>query len=214
MASFARRFRPKSGQRSTPTIHRTGRAGFDFTRHIRIVCHDMVTRLPELGHIDMQRVAISFSQTRKPVSHGLQAALTPMRFEGGQRWTTRRGRRLGVQQILDAAGNEMLYLLSFYMPRFQNQPFQEKLITILHELWHISPQFDGDLRRHSGRCYVHTHSERQYDAAMAELARRWLALRPPREFYAFLYSSFPQLAQQHGGVFGTKIPAPKLIPID
>ena len=88
------------------------------------------------------------------------------------------------------------------------------LTTILLELWHFSLHSDGDLRRHPSRCYGHTHSERQYDDAMAELARQWLAFRPPREYYAFLYSSFPQLAQQHGGVFGTKIPAPKLIPID
>ncbi|MDH3716505.1 MAG: hypothetical protein OES79_00160 [Planctomycetota bacterium] len=196
-----------AGPRHTPP-------GFDFTLYIRAVCHDMVRRLPQLQHIDLRRVAISFSQARKSVAHGLQAALTPMRFEGGRSYTVRRGRRLGVQQIVDTDGNEMLYLLSFYLPRFMNQAFEEKLVTVLHELWHISPHFDGDLRRLPGRCYVHSHSEQEYDAAMAQLARQWLALHPPPELYAFLRKTFVDLQHEHGQVFGTRIAAPKLIPLD
>jgi hypothetical protein len=174
----------------------------------------MVGRLAELQHIDMSRVAIGFCQTRKPVAHGLQAALTPMRFEGGQCSTVRRNRKLTVQQIVDETGREFLYLLTFYLPRFLDQPLHEKLVTILHELWHISPGFDGDLRRHEGRCYVHTASEREYDAAMAVLAQKWLARRPPLAIYEFLQESFGSLCAKHGRVYGTRIPAPKLIPAE
>ncbi|NIN76707.1 MAG: hypothetical protein GTO26_02665 [Planctomycetales bacterium] len=212
------RKRPASPQRQPPAgnapPHPGRPGGFDFTERIRAVCQDMVTRLPPLQHIDLRRVAISFCQARKAVPHGLQAALTPMRFEGGRTYTVRRGRRLGVQQIVDHQGVEMLYLLSFYLPRFQNLVFEEKLVTLLHELWHISPQFDGDLRRLPGRCYVHSSSEQQYDAAMARLAHQWLARQPPPELYAFLHKSFTQLQQEQGPVFGTRIAAPKLICLD
>ena len=61
-----------------------------------------------------------------------------------------------LKGLFDAKGVEMLYILKFYLPRFQNEPFEEKLTTIFHELWHISSDFNGDIRRHSGRCYVHT----------------------------------------------------------
>ncbi len=206
----ARQPPPRAADRPPPHPPR----GFDFTRQIRAVCHDMTARLPPLRHIDLQRVAISFCQARKAVAHGLQAALTPMRFAGGRPDTVRNGRRLGVQQIVDSNGVEMLYLLSFYLPRFQNQSFEEKLVTVLHELWHISPHFDGDLRRLPGRCYVHSHSERQYDQAMAKLARQWLALGPPPQLYAFLRKSFTQLQREHGQVFGTRIAAPQLICLD
>ena len=76
-----------------------------------------------------------------------------MRFKGGERDLLKKNEQWQVQQIRDQQGREMLYLLSFYMPRFQNLSFSEKLITILHELWHISPDFDGDLRRLAGRRY-------------------------------------------------------------
>lgn len=186
--------------------------GFNFTQRIRAVCADMIARLPELAHIDLPRVAISFSQARKNVGHGLHATLTPMRFEEGRMWTERRGQRYTAQRLYDEDGQEYLYILSFYLPRFLNHTLDEKLTTILHELWHISPTFDGDLRRHPGRCYVHSSSEREYDAAMARLAQKWLALEPPENVYGFLHLSFADLQRRYGKVVGTKIPNPRLIP--
>ena len=105
----------------------------------------------------------------------------------------------------------MLYLLSFYLPRFLERPFEEKLATVVHELWHIGPAFDGDLRRHPGRCYAHTHSQKQYDALVQKLAERWLALDPPAEIHAFLHSNFRQLEARYGRVFGQKIRTPRLL---
>lgn len=58
-------------------------AGFDFTARIRPICADMTRRVPELAHIDFGRVAVSFRQARKAVSHGMYASLTPLRFAGG-----------------------------------------------------------------------------------------------------------------------------------
>ena len=154
-------------------------SAFDFTLHIRHVAEDMAGRLPELAHIDMSRVAVGFCQTRNGASHGIFASLTPLRFAGGAATAIRRGRPHAVERVCDASGHEMLYILSFYLPRFQNLVLREKLITVLHELWHISPQFDGDIRRHGGRFHVHTSSQAEYDEQMGHLADRWLALSPP-----------------------------------
>ena len=189
------------------------RPGFDFTHNMRRVIDDMVMRLPELAHIDMSQVAIAFCQTRKRVSHGLQASLTPMRFEKGATTSEHLGRMYRVQPLLDDNGREMLYILSFYLPRFLETDLREKLITILHELWHIGPDFDGDLRRHQGRCYIHSHSQAEYDEEMGRMADRWLAMDPPEEKFHFLRYSFGELYQLHGGMHGVKIPQPKLIPV-
>ena len=155
-----------------------GSIGFPFTSRMRSVCEDMVSRLPQLTHIQMDRVAVSFCQTRKSVAHGLQASLTPMRFEGGERELLQDGQRWRVQQIRNEQNQEMLYLLNFYLPRFQDQPFGEKLVTILHELWHINPAFNGDLRRLPGRCYVHSASEKEVRRGNAKhlLMNGWLEI--------------------------------------
>lgn len=185
----------------------------DLTAAVRAVCHDMTRRLPELAHVDAQRVAFGVCQARRRVPHGLQASLTPLRFKGGATRARIRGREYACQRIVDATGREYLYLLNLYVPRLLDHPLEEKLTTLVHELWHISPAFDGDLRRHNGRCYVHGPSQKAFDEHAARLARRWLALDPPPGLYSFLERTFSELAAEHGGVAGQRFPSPKLTPV-
>jgi hypothetical protein len=140
-------------------------APFDFTGQMRHLAEDFVARLPELAHIDLSRVLLCFCQARNGEPYGMFASLTPLRFAGGSPIRTRRGQVQTIESVRDSAGREMLYILSFYLPRFQNLPLREKLITVLHELWHISPSFNGDIRRHAGRYHAHTHSQAEYDEA-------------------------------------------------
>lgn len=174
---------------------------------------DMIARLPELAHIDLGQVCVAFCQARKRVNYGIQASLTPLRFQDGNVQGIKRGRRYQVQRVHDAAGREMLYILSFYLPRFMDLVYREKLVTVLHELWHISPHFNGDIRRHPGRCYAHSHSQAEYDAEMGVLADRWVALNPAPHLHDFLQLNFDQLHQQRGPIFGQRVSRPKLIPV-
>jgi hypothetical protein len=187
--------------------------GFDFTLHMRQLCLDMVTRVEPLRHIDMARVAVSFSQARRTSTCGMFASLTPLRFADGCEHTVRRGRRWAMQRVHEN-GREMLYILSFYLPRFLNMPFREKLTTVVHELWHIGPEFNGDLRRFGGRCYAHSGSKEKYDSYARRLMDRWLMLAPPEQVYQFLWLDFPSLVARYGPVHGRKIPAPKLVPLE
>ncbi len=187
--------------------------GFDFTLHMRRLCDDMVRRLPELHHVDLARVAVSFCQARKPAAEGLYASLTPLRFAGGGTETVRRGRRWGIQRLVDSAGREMLYILNFYLPRFMDLALHDKLATVLHELLHIGPRFDGDLRRFRGRCYAHGGSQKRYDALAERLAANWSSQDPPQSLYEFLREDFSGLVRRYGRVFGQRVRAPKLLPL-
>ncbi len=188
------------------------RGPLDFTACMLRLCEDVTCQLDEFLHIDMSRVAVTFAQARRRVLHGLQAKLTPMRFEGGSLTTRRHGRQWTVQRLYQG-DLEMLYILTFYLPRFLEQSFREKMITVLHELYHISPQFDGDIRRMDGRYHVHSHSQREYDRLMEAFVDRYLGMKPPEDLYAFLRSDFRTLDQQHGGIVGMRVSVPKLIPL-
>ena len=86
--------------------------------------------------------------------------------EGNAVWLKESQERLSqhaTSRRIFVDGVEMLYLMTFCLPRFQNQPFEDKLVTLFHELYHIGPAFDGDLRRHAGRYAVHSGSQRRYD---------------------------------------------------
>ncbi len=187
--------------------------GFDFTGHVRRLCADIVRRCPELSHIRLPNVLVGFTQARNGRSFGLQARVTPLRFHGGLLVRRHRGVPYQVQRFL-VDGQDVLYLMTFCLPRFLNLAPDDKLVTLFHELFHISPRFDGDLRRHAGRYSVHSHSQRQYDQYMAQLARAYLASEPDPDLRAFLDMDFGQLRRRHGAVFGLALPRPKLVPLE
>ncbi len=186
---------------------------FDFTRAVHDLCEDLTNRHEAFMHIDMSKIAVCFAQTRSTVLHGLQAKLTPLRFENGELTSQKKGRTWTVQR-LHLGKREMLYILTFYLPRFLNQSYQEKFVTILHELYHISPHFNGDIRRFSGRCHVHTQSQKEYDDHMDVYSREYLSMNPPAHLHHFLKYNFQELKHLHGGVVGLQVPIPKLIPLD
>ena len=186
--------------------------GFDITAALTAVCGDLSVRIPDLRHVDMQRVALSFCQARRGSPHGMLAKLTPLRFAGGELTTVRDGQAWTIQRLYLGA-REQSYILSVYLPRFFDLPFEEKLNTLVHELYHISPRCDGDIRRFGGRCYAHTASHRAYDEIVAMLCQGYLRRRSPRSpLLKFLHHDFAALRLTHGAVIGSQVPIPKLIP--
>ncbi len=209
----ARRRAPLPGT-APPPWHATGNSGqpFYFCDHMRRLCQDVAARCPELAHLDVGRILIGVTQARNGRAHGLQARVTPLRFPDGRTTRERHGVTYQVQRYF-LGETEFLYLLTFCLPRFLDQSFDDKFITVFHELFHISPRFDGDLRRHDGRYALHSHSQKGYDAEMARLARDYLAGRPDPQVHAFLRLSFGQLQERHGSVVGIMVPRPKIIPV-
>lgn len=189
--------------------------GFNFSEHMRLICEDMTSRVAALRHIQMNRVGVGFCQARTgSVDYGVFASLTPLRCENGARTTLRRGRRYTLPQFFAPDGTEYLYLINFYIPRFLQRSFKDKLTTTVHELLHISPNFDGDIRRFGGRCYAHSGSQKNFDAYAEQLASLWLAMKPPVELYDFLHEDFRSLEAKYGGIYGTKFPKVCFIRVD
>jgi hypothetical protein len=197
-----------------PPWLRTGPADrpFDFSGRVRRLCEDICRRCAELRHIDVSRLLFAVTQARSGQRHGLQARVTPLRFRHGQLTRRRRDGDYQVQRYV-VGECEMLYLVTFCLPRFLDQDFDDKFITLFHELYHISPHFEGDLRRHDGRYALHSHSKRDYDTHMAHLARAYLAGGPDRALHDFLRLNFAQLQHRHGSVVGVVVPRPRLIPV-
>lgn len=184
----------------------------DISLKLRELIADIVRRVPLFAHIDMQATLIAFTSSRTRSKYGLQARVTPMRFRAGTLYAKRRGKLYQVQRYyLD--GHELLYLVEFSLPRFLVLPFEEKLITIFHELYHIGPAFDGDVRRHEGRYKYHTHSQKEYDAEMGKLVREYLAVHTDAAVYEFLHPTYAELWERHGGIYGTVVPRPNLVPV-
>ncbi len=201
-------------QHSSPK--RSGRSSrsFDYTAAIENVCKDICFRVPELNHIDMCRVAVSFTQTRHSAPFGVFASTTPLRFKGGAGQMQARGKEWTIERFRRPDGVEYLYILYFFVPRFTELKLRDKLETIVHELYHINPEFNGDLRRFKGRCFAHGSSQKRYDAIIRSLVEKWLTQDPPPEVWDFLSLNYSELVAKFGSVHGTRISMPRIVPIE
>ncbi len=197
--------------RRAPTRH-LGDDPFDFGTSMRQLCDDIASRCEALSHVRMPKVLLSFTPSRNRSRFGLQARVTPLRFgEGGLVRNFRKVEYRVQRYFVDDV--EMLYILSFCLPRFFDQPFEEKLSTVFHELFHMSPAFDGDLRRHRGRYAVHSHSKALYESHMGTLAKEYLSNHDAPESFEFLRFNYRELWERHGGIRGVIVPRPKLLPV-
>jgi hypothetical protein len=100
--------------------------------------------VPEYGHIDAQRILIVAGEARR-ASRG---TVKPLFFQGGQRIDFL-GRRKPAVEI---GGRRMRYIITLRPLFFRKATLRQRVTTILHELFHISPVFDGSLdlsRRHA-----------------------------------------------------------------
>jgi predicted metallopeptidase len=184
----------------------------DYAGAMRRLVEDVVRKVPEFGHIRLDAVAFTVSHSRVE-GHGQFAKIVPLRFEGGSDVRMYRRRRYRIPPVT-VEGNEILYVISFCMPKFQNMAFEAKLLTVLHELYHISPEFNGDIRRFPGRNYAHGSSRKAFNAQVQALVDRYLAADLDPEALALLTPTMAELLEAHGRVTAPRIPIPKLIPLD
>lgn len=178
----------------------------------RLIAH-VTDRVPELAHIDPTRLLVCVSSTRGTGVRGTYARIHPLRFPGGARSVERRrGRHTWVSTMPTVVHRqvEILYIIYFLVPRFLDLSLREKLITVFHELYHISPAFDGDIRRFPGRNYAHGSSTRRYNTRMGELVDLYLADHGSPELLAFLEGDMAELRSRHRTLVGRRFPVPRI----
>jgi hypothetical protein len=98
----------------------------------------------------------------------------------------------------------------FLVPRFLNLPFREKLITLFHELYHISAEFNGDIRRFPGKNYAHGSSTKKYNAYMGKLVESYLGNLTDRSILSFLEGDMEEIRGRFKAIVARKMAAPRL----
>jgi predicted metallopeptidase len=173
----------------------------------------IVRQVEEFNHIDPDRIMICVSTTRGDGVHGTYAKIHPLRFENGSRTTIvrrRRGTVLYEIPPITRQGMEMLYLIYFLVPRFLNLPLREKLITVFHELYHVSPTCNGDIRRFPGKNFAHGSSRKKFNALMAKLVETFLGSTDNLKKVAFLEGDVEAIRSRHCVLVGRRMATPKL----
>ncbi len=178
---------------------------FDYTGHLDALIGSWCRRYPQLGHIDMDRVILTVAKCRSTSRRGIYASVTSLRFpEGTQSGANGKRKHMYRWPKVRKNGRQALYLIKFYLPRFHNLSLEEKVATILHELYHIHPKFNGEFRTFSGRHWAHGNSRGKFEKMYESLKRDILKRSSPlREM--FLNCRFHTLLKRYGNIYGDRL---------
>lgn len=179
--------------------------GFDYTQAMRKLIVDITCKVPSLYHIKCDKIAIGLVSARVSSKHGLLSRVTALRNPDGQLDSSIDGQHYRYQRLI-VDDVEMLYVLELLIPRFLDLPPSEKLVTTIHELYHMSPSFDGSIRRFEGRNRKHTSSKAMYQNHILELVQEYFINNADMTCLDFLNHSFDDLCRDHGFVVGWKVP--------
>ncbi|OGQ14269.1 MAG: hypothetical protein A3B70_06210 [Deltaproteobacteria bacterium RIFCSPHIGHO2_02_FULL_40_11] len=185
---------------------------FDFAYHIRALIEDIVQKVPIFSHIEPKKILISTARARGKGFNGIWAELYPMKYENGYYSTRERsGQNIYLYKTdkMKVGRTEILYIIYFYMPRFQNLSSFEKLDTLFHELYHMSPEFDGKLRKMHSKYAFHGPSMKAYDRNIRFWVRYYLRQNPNQLRMRFLDYTFLQLQKKYEKLDLVYIPEPK-----
>lgn len=146
------------------------------TLAVKRLIRDAARRLPELGHVRAGRILVVAGEARR----ASRATIRPARFKQTGRPRSR-GRR---KPLVRVKGRTILYVVTLRPLWFVASTPEARIDTVLHELYHVSPRFDGTL--HRGR--RHTRLPRaRYDRRIRALRRRYLATAPEEVVAPFAF---------------------------
>ncbi|MGA9522489.1 MAG: putative metallopeptidase [Myxococcaceae bacterium] len=143
---------------------------------VRALIRDIARRMPEFSHIKASRILVVAGEARR-ASRG---TVKPLAFTGGRSTDKITGRRKPTVRI---AGRRMLYSITLRPLFFRDSTPQDRVETVIHELFHISRDFDGTL----DRARRHARMGRDFGRELRPLVRRYLKECPQvlRQAFSF-----------------------------
>jgi predicted metallopeptidase len=130
------------------------------------VAANLARTLPEMSHLKASRILFVAGEARR----ASRATVKPLGGKGGHRVVLQ--------------GRRVLYLVTLRPKFFRSSTPEQRVATLLHELLHINPRFDGTLaaeRRHDRL------PGEAFDELLDPLLRRYLAAGDPALLAALGY---------------------------
>jgi hypothetical protein len=139
----------------------------NMTLAVKRLIRDVARRLPEFGHVRASRVLVVAGEARRASRATIRPAQAPEREAR---------RRPGERKPeIRVGGRRILYVVTLRPLWFVGCTAEQRIATVLHELYHASLRFDGTL--HRGRRHAVLPRAR-YDARIRRLRDRYVARAP------------------------------------
>jgi len=183
-----------------------------YTDLVNLIIRDITERVPELAHIQPDRVAVVASARSSGHAYGNLATCCGLRCDEQPTfsiWTRPRSCRIVAvsrwfsyrmpRVMLD--GRERIYLIMLRLPRLL---LHNPLPILVHELYHVGERFDRSMRpvRHGA----------PFDREVQRLVRRWLD-SCPSELTRLAQMRLPELERRFGAVLAHALPGLARLPL-
>jgi predicted metallopeptidase len=161
----------------------------NLTLAVKRLMRDAAARLPELSHVRASRVLVVAGEARRASRATIRGAAS---------------RRASAPRVR-LRGREIRYVITLRPLWFLASSPEERITTVLHELWHASTRFDG--RLHRGRTHARLPLA-AFQRRVRALRDRYLAEAPPALLAAFAHHGLararmwlerPAAARRDGG---------------
>ncbi|HEX2864301.1 MAG TPA: putative metallopeptidase, partial [Deinococcales bacterium] len=140
---------------------------YDLTAGLEEAARAVSALVPELQAIKTGEVLFTVYPARLASRSYTIARCYPLPWEARRK--ARRWQKLTAH--VTPSGARARYILAFAWPRFFTLPPRDRLETLLHELYHIGPNFDGQPRAFPGYGW-HGRSLAWFDAQVRGMAER------------------------------------------
>lgn len=141
----------------------------NLTDILTLIIHDMVQTTEEFKKFDLNRILVCCASNRKDCRGATYGKLLPLRFKDGAEIVKHNGRFYTIPKV-KINDSEILYIIYFYIPKFFSLSAKDKINVMFHELYHISPEFNGDIRRMGNFKAAHGHSRKSFEEKYIEYA--------------------------------------------
>ncbi|MCX7677950.1 MAG: putative metallopeptidase [Spirochaetes bacterium] len=189
--------------RSTPR-------SINLSETLHAIIADIVRNFNMFSHIVPEKLHVCTASNRAGSQGATFGKLVPLKFENGKDLMYFNGKYYTMPRI-EVNGIHILYVIYFYIPRFTDLPCIDKLRVIFHELYHIHPLFNGDIRRFGEKGRAHGHSKKTFDTNFEMAVHEYMKLVQKTEFDEFLHLTTNQLFTKYARVFSHKLKVPRPI---
>lgn len=170
-----------------------------YLNRLEILTHDIIKAVPEFSHIDNSRILFSLKNSPKNSDNDYYAEVKCLSNNSYDFVSDGRITKHYYSDCLLKNGIPAFYLIEYTVPSFIDLTLREKICTIMHELYHISPLFNGELRLFNGKNCLHGPCPEKFDEYMYYLSDIFLAKY--KNLDELFKLNYLEITNKHGDLF-------------
>lgn len=167
----------------------------NLTDILTLVIHDMIQNTDEFKNFDLNKILICCASNRKDCRGATYGKLLPLRFKDGAEIIKHNGKFYTIPKV-KFNNTDILYVIYFYTPKFFSLSAKDKVNVMFHELYHINPEFNGDIRRMGKYKAAHGHSRKSFEEKYIEYADNFFDKIEDAPYYNFLKMDTHEIHKQ------------------